>query len=381
MPSLGTMPTNSLVLEEKGLRMGNWTERRDIHTSFEVSREVQDGGTLWGHFYVAQSGSLIDPTAPHYDASKAYHFVRPLTQYLPKKKVRKARNLLDSRATPEEEAAEAKEAAAPAIMASYYHPNFTLSMVPKAGVLSYPHLQPAAREFVQLESTGARDESGQNGWYYPVLYLNTFWQLRTHMTELNSTVTTLPLNIHINSLAYWKFNILASMDFGVKQNMAKAAAGEKVTGAADGSDFEMLKSILLDSNIYLLCTTVAVGMLHMLFEMLAFKNDLSHWRNKKDNVGVSVRTILANVFMQAVIFLYLLDNNENTSWMILLSQGMGIALEAWKITKTVDVRVRQTVAQETAFPWRYLPYTIVFEDKHKLSDTEKKTQVCPGTMS
>ena len=98
-------------------------------------------------------------------------------------------------------------------------------------------------------------------------------------------------------------------------------------------------------------------------------------------MGVSVRTILANVFMQAVIFLYLLDNNENTSWMILLSQGMGIALEAWKVTKTVDVRVRQTVAHETALPWRYLPYTIVFEDKHKLSDTEKKTQVRPGTMS
>jgi len=30
--------------------------------------------------------------------------------------------------------------------------------------------------------------------------------------------------------------------------------------------------------------------------------------------------------MQGVIFLYLLDNNENTSWMILLSQGMWLTL-------------------------------------------------------
>ena len=94
----------------------------------------------------------------------------------------------------------------------------------------------------------------------------------------------------------------------------------------------------------------------------------SHWRQKKDNVGTSFRTILANVFMQSIIFLYLIDNSEGTSWMILFGQGMGIALEAWKITKTVDVRIRN------ASPGSWLPYHITFEDKHKLSDTEKKTQ-------
>ena len=53
--------------------------------------------------------------------------------------------------------------------------------------------------------------------------------------------------------------------------------------------------------------------------------------------------------------------------MILFGQGMGIVLEAWKITKTVDVRLREA-------PESVIPYRITFEDKHKLSDTEKKTQ-------
>ena len=75
----------------------------------------------------------------------------------------------------------------------------------------------------------------------------------------------------------------------------------------------MIKEVLLDTNIYLLGTTVVVSIFHMLFEMLAFKSDISHYRNKKNNVGISVRSILGNVFMQAVIFLYLLDNNDNTS--------------------------------------------------------------------
>ena len=72
--------------------------------------------------------------------------------------------------------------------------------------------------------------------------------------------------------------------------------------------------------------------------------------------------------MQTVIFLYLVDNSEGTSWMILFGQGLGIVLEAWKVTKTVDVRVRPAPAGS------FLPYHITFEDKHKLSDTEKKTK-------
>ena len=89
-------------------------------------------------------------------------------------------------------------------------------------------------------------------------------------------------------------------------------------------------------------------------------------------MGTSVRTVLANVFMQAVIFLSLVDNSENTSWMILASQGFGIVLEAWKITKTVDVRLREP-GPDSRFKG-LLPYVVVFEDKHKLTDKEKKTQ-------
>lgn len=76
--------------------------------------------------------------------------------------------------------------------------------------------------------------------------------------------------------------------------------------------------------------------------------------------------------MQGIIFLYLIDNSDGTSWMILVGQGMGILLEAWKITKTVDVRIRPNTA--TTAPSSWLPYKITFEDKHKLSETEEKTK-------
>ncbi|MCJ1480161.1 hypothetical protein MMC06_000315 [Schaereria dolodes] len=365
MPSLASVAPETLVLQERDFTLGNWQDKREIDTTFSVPTEVQNNGTLWAHFYVALHGHTLDPTSKDYNVANAYHFFRPLNQIIPKKKTAKTKKLLGASDSNNEVEPEIPQGT---VFASYYHPNFTMSFIPDSGIQSYVAIHPAVRQHFNLETTGARDESGQNGWYYPVLFVNTFWQLRDHMIELNSTVKTLPLHISLNNLNNWKFSLYASIDEGLKQTQKQAASGGPLPAGGDGSEFEEFKRVLVDTNIYLLSTTAAVSVLHMIFEMLAFKSDISHWRHKKDNVGISVRTILANVFMQSVIFLYLMDNSEGTSWMILFGQGMGILLEAWKITKTVNVRVRQ------ASPQSWLPYTVTFEDKHKLSETEKKTK-------
>jgi len=81
------------------------------------------------------------------------------------------------------------------------------------------------------------------------------------------------------------------------------------------------------------------------------------------------RTIITNVFVQLVILLYLIDNNNDTSWMILLGSGMGVLIEAWKaITKAVDIGVIHSPAGSR------FPYKLDIKDKHVLSDDEKKTQ-------
>ena len=365
VPVLEKMDPSTLVLHETGFGLGSWKDTRDIDTTFKVPKEVQNNGTLYGHFFIGLHGYALDPTARDFDPSKAYHFARPLNQVLPKKKVRKTKNLLTG--SNDTDAVE-EVPKAPRQLGSFYHPNFTMAFIPDSGSTSYVSMHPAVRQFVQLEATGSRDTSGQNGWYYPILFVNTFWQLRDHMTELNDTVKELPLHISLSNMNNWKMALYASIDEGVKQNQRQAASGGPMPAGGDGSEFEEFKRVLVDTNIYLLSTTAFVSVLHMIFEGLAFKSDISHWRKKKDNVGISVRTILANVFMQLIIFLYLMDNSDGTSWMILFGQGMGILLEAWKITKTVDVRIRATEEGST------LPYKITFEDKHKLSETEEKTK-------
>jgi hypothetical protein len=362
---LAKVPKERIVVDEMRFKMGDYKDKRTIDTTFAVPKEVQNNGTLWAHFYIGLTGSKLDPSTQGYDPTQAFHFIHPLTQYITQKKVKKTKKLLAS--SDATEAPEEEEISSGPVVNSHYHPNFTMSFIPDTGVMAYPTLHPAVRQYVHMEASGARDATGQNGWYYPVLFVNTFWQLKTHMTTLNSTVKKLPLHVDLNNLANWKFSILASVDEGAKQTARTAANGGSVPGGGDGSEFEMVKEILLDTNPWLLSTTVVVSIFHMIFEMLAFKSDISHFRNKKNNVGISVRSILGNVFMQSVIFLYLLDNNENTSWMILFSQGMGIILEFWKITTVVNIRIRDA-------PSSIIPYRIAFEDKHVLSETEEKTK-------
>lgn len=202
----------------------------------------------------------------------------------------------------------------------------------------------------------------------PLLFVNNFWQLTSHMTLLNDTVTELPIHIDLTNMASWKFQILANMEMNSKENARQAAFGNSLPTGGDGTEIEMIKEIFIDTNPILLGVTIVVSIAHMILETLAFGSDIAHYRKKKDNVGISVRSILANVFMQTVILLYLVDNSQNTSWMILGQQAIGILIEFWKITTVVNVRVRP------APPGSWLPFWIVFEDKSQLSETEQKTK-------
>jgi hypothetical protein len=75
-------------------------------------------------------------------------------------------------------------------------------------------------------------------------------------------------------------------------------APQKEFGASTESDADELKRVLLEGNPYFLAVTFAVSILHSLFDVLAFKNDIGFWRNKKSVEGLSVRTVVINCFCQ-----------------------------------------------------------------------------------
>jgi len=99
----------------------------------------------------------------------------------------------------------------------------------------------------------------------------------------------------------------------------------------NAGESDILKSMITDTNPILLVITAIVSVLHSVFDMLAFKNDIAFFKKKKSMVGLSIRTMIVNTFFQVIIFLYLMDND--TSFMILMSNGMGLAIEVWKVLR------------------------------------------------
>jgi hypothetical protein len=103
------------------------------------------------------------------------------------------------------------------------------------------------------------------------------------------------------------------------------------------SDLQV-KRVLAETSPALLGLTVFVSIMHMIFDTLAFKNDISFWRNKKSMEGLSLQSVVMSAVSQSVVFLYLLDND--TSHLILLSAGIGVLIEGWKLTKILTVKIR-----------------------------------------
>jgi hypothetical protein len=96
--------------------------------------------------------------------------------------------------------------------------------------------------------------------------------------------------------------------------------------------------MLAETSPVLLALTLFVSIMHMIFDALAFKNDISFWRNKKSMEGLSLQSLIMNAGSQSIIFLYLMDND--TSHLILLSAGIGLLIEGWKLTKILTVKIR-----------------------------------------
>lgn len=75
----------------------------------------------------------------------------------------------------------------------------------------------------------------------------------------------------------------------------------------------------------------------MLFDFLAFKNDVSFWRKKNNLAGLSKWTVVWRAFSQTIIFLYLLE--ENSSLLVLVPTGIGTMIELWKLRKILRAEV------------------------------------------
>lgn len=212
---------------------------------------------------------------------------------------------------------------------SYWNPNITLYLEKPIGHVAVSSLPQDLLDTTCIDESGKRDETtGVIQRYFSFLFYNRFWQMESDMLELNSTVNTLTVNLQLEVSPFWKFQFFVSTSDNVKQQakLDGLRNPEPLTFALDP-----VKRIVLETSTWLLLILAPAGVLSPILVALALKNDVQHWRNRKDRVGISISSIVCNISTQMITSSVLIDAYEGLAYIIYALQVFGILLGAWKI--------------------------------------------------
>ncbi|EPS61974.1 hypothetical protein M569_12819, partial [Genlisea aurea] len=323
----------ALYWHETNIPYAVWTadSTRTLSLKYYPSEDLKNNGTLYAHVFFARSGYPPDPKDPEYQPLAAFGRTHPVVTYLKKSKDGKKKSLLgnseeniDSEKAPEvteDDHVDDKEDGGAIEWISYWKPNITINLVDDFSRYPQNAVPPTVFPYLSIEPS--------TGNYYPTVFFNEFWLLRDKLIAINKTVKELPLDLEVGPISMTKWQMFLQIDqsFQIHRNY-----GSMLEGEAD-----QLKRVFLEGNPYLLGVTMVVSLLHSVFDFLAFKNDIQFWNKNKSMEGLSAKSVVVNFFCQLIIFLYLLDNE--TSWMILASTGIGVCIEFWKIGKAMHIEI------------------------------------------
>lgn len=239
---------------------------------------------------------------------------------------------------------------------SHWHPNLTISLVTDQTNWMKGAVPQPITEYIHFNADGSV--------YYPILFLNDYWNMIRDYQPINETTKTLELTLTFHPLSMFKWQLYAAQ--ANKNKWAGNMFGESLSSVTEDSDEDQdsLKETLLDTNPYLLGITIAISLLHSVFEILAFKNDIQFWNNRKSLEGLSVRSVFFSVFQSVIVLLYVLDNDTN--FMIRVSCFIGLGIEIWKIQKVVDFKFSKDDR------WFGIIPKLTFADKGSYVESETK---------
>ncbi|KAF1765009.1 hypothetical protein GCK72_004960 [Caenorhabditis remanei] len=180
--------------------------------------------------------------------------------------------------------------------------------------------------------------------YLPIMFVDEMSMRSKHLYELSDFQKAVNLTISYEPTSVAKLLLLTSTARSTHQLMRH--------GFKD-KDIDELRGLFTETSIILLMVTFFVSTLHLLFDALAFKNDISFWKGRKSMVGLSTKTLLWRCFSQTIIFFYLFD--QETSLLVLIPAGIATVIEYWKVT----------IAYKVSVSWRGIKF-----GKHSAEENE-----------
>lgn len=322
----------ALVWHENSIPYAVWghDSTRSLSLKYYPSEALKQNGSLYAHVFFARSGYTPDPNDPEFQPLATFGRTHSIVMYLPKSKADKRRSLLGNsegsdtgeilKEVVDDNQGDLKDDD-PVEWVSYWKPNVTINLVDDFTRYAHNAVPPNIAPYLNVEPT--------TGNYYPTIFFNEFWLLRDKLVRINETVNELVLNLEVAPISMTKWQLFLQID---QSFQIHRSYGSMIEGEADE-----LKRVFLEGNPYLLAVTMVVSLLHSVFDMLAFKNDIQFWNKNKSMEGLSAKSVIVSFISQLIVFLYLLDND--TSWMILASSGIGCCIEFWKIGKAMHIEI------------------------------------------
>lgn len=258
------------------------------------------------------------------DSINTYSTKKVVNWWIPKQK--NYRNLVKSNST---EKTEEKKKPVPFVYATIRY-----DLVYIDGIANPTAMYPFDKRYFEFRSDGT---------FRPAAVFDTFYDMPTEKRRVNITEghnVTLPLEINIRR--YWSFSFKNLMNYNIGMMEQFGELGTFMEGR-----FNEIKRIFVETDPTLLWTTGVATILHFIFSVLAFENDMKFWLKKSSFRGVSMRSIVNTLLSDTIIFLYVVDNDTPTVMRVL--DFLNICKSLWKISKLVDFHFRwpfMTVKEE-----------------------------------
>ncbi|NP_001158824.1 lipid scramblase CLPTM1L [Salmo salar] len=321
-------------------------ENFDVESKFErivnvsLPKKTRKNGTLYAMVFVHQAG--ISP----WQDPKQVHLVTQLTTYMIPKPLEVS--LISGEEAPKPEQLKRKTTtggdSAVDRPVSHWRSRLTLNVVSEDFVFDRDFLPSDVHRYLKVF------QNGKKMVYLPLLFVDELSNRVKDLMEINSTSIELPLTISYDTISLGKLRFWIHMQDAV-YSLQQFGFTEK--------DADEIKGIFVDTNLYLLALTFFVAAFHLLFDFLAFKNDISFWKQKKSMVGMSSKAVLWRCFSTIVIFMYLFD--EQTSLLVLIPAGIGSLIEVWKVKKAFKIQII----------WKGVRPTFIFG---KSDESERRTE-------
>jgi len=167
--------------------------------------------------------------------------------------------------------------------------------------------------------------------YKPGLFVDEFWLTNDQLVTLNSSSLNAfdsEVQLGLMSAPRWRF----------QQHMEASFAQQAKMFGEDSEEMLQTRDLFANTDPMLLVATLIISVLHIIFEFLAFKNDVDFWHScdvETLNKYMSVQSILVGIFMQFLLLLYLWDESANI--LVLGSNVIGILIDMWKVQRAMKL--------------------------------------------